>query len=31
MPPEVAKSLKERGVKLGPGATHPGGEAKSIK
>jgi cytochrome c-type biogenesis protein CcmE len=25
MPPEVAKSLKERGVKLGPGATHPDG------
>ncbi|SRR6056297_234410 len=22
MPPEVAKSLKEKGVKLGPGATH---------
>lgn len=24
MPPEVAKSLKEKGVKLGAGATHPG-------
>ena len=24
MPPEVAKALKERGVKLGEGATHPG-------
>ncbi len=24
MPPEVAKSLKERGVKLGDDATHPG-------
>ncbi len=24
MPPEVAKSLKEKGVKLGEGATHPG-------
>lgn len=23
MPPEVAKSLEARGVKLGPGATHP--------
>lgn len=23
MPPEVAKSLKEKGVKLGKGATHP--------
>ncbi|MBS0244820.1 MAG: cytochrome c maturation protein CcmE [Proteobacteria bacterium] len=23
MPPEVAKSLKEKGVKLGEGATHP--------
>ncbi len=23
MPPEVAKSLEEKGVKLGPGATHP--------
>jgi cytochrome c-type biogenesis protein CcmE len=31
MPPEVAKALKEKGVKLGPGATHPaaaGGDAK---
>lgn len=28
MPPEVAKSLQERGVKLGEGATHPGGTAK---
>jgi cytochrome c-type biogenesis protein CcmE len=26
MPPEVAKALQERGVKLGKGATHPGGE-----
>lgn len=25
MPPEVAKSLKERGVKLGEGARHPAG------
>lgn len=25
MPPEVAKALKEKGVKLGDGATHPGG------
>lgn len=25
MPPEVAKSLKEKGVKLGQGAVHPGG------
>lgn len=24
MPPEVAKALKEKGVKLGKGATHPG-------
>jgi cytochrome c-type biogenesis protein CcmE len=24
MPPEVAKALKEKGVKLGAGATHPG-------
>ena len=24
MPPDVAKSLKERGVKLGPSADHPG-------
>jgi cytochrome c-type biogenesis protein CcmE len=23
MPPEVAKALKEKGVKLGPSATHP--------
>ncbi len=29
MPPEVAKALEERGVKLGPNATHPeGAEAK---
>ena len=26
MPPEVAKSLKEKGVKLGPGAVHRTGE-----
>ena len=26
MPKEVAKSLQARGVKLGAGATHPGGE-----
>ncbi len=26
MPPEVAKALKERGVKLGQGAAHPKGE-----
>lgn len=25
MPPEVAKALKEKGVKLGGGATHPNG------
>jgi cytochrome c-type biogenesis protein CcmE len=25
MPPEVAKALKEKGVKLGEGATHPEG------
>jgi len=25
MPPEVAKSLKEKGVKLGPDAAHPAG------
>lgn len=25
MPPEVAKSLKEKGVKLGQGSEHPGG------
>jgi cytochrome c-type biogenesis protein CcmE len=25
MPPEVAKSLEERGVKLGPGAQHKSG------
>ncbi|MEZ5818345.1 MAG: cytochrome c maturation protein CcmE [Hyphomicrobiaceae bacterium] len=25
MPPEVAKALKEKGVKLGQGATHPAG------
>ena len=30
MPPEVAKALEERGVKLGPGAVHPAGaEVKS--
>ena len=27
MPPEVAKALKEKGVKLGEGAKHPGGAA----
>ena len=27
MPPEVAKALEAKGVKLGKGATHPGGEA----
>lgn len=27
MPPEVAKALKEKGVTLGDGATHPGGAA----
>ena len=26
MPPEVAKALKEKGVKLGQGATHPAGK-----
>jgi cytochrome c-type biogenesis protein CcmE len=25
MPPEVAKALEEKGVKLGEGARHPGG------
>lgn len=29
MPPEVAKALKEKGVKLGSGATHPTGTAGS--
>ncbi len=28
MPPEVAKSLKEKGVKLGKGAIHPGSSEK---
>lgn len=28
MPPEVAKALEEKGVKLGQGATHPGGASK---
>lgn len=28
MPPEVAAALKEKGVKLGSGATHPATEAK---
>jgi cytochrome c-type biogenesis protein CcmE len=27
MPPEVAKALQEKGVKLGKGATHPGASA----
>ena len=27
MPPEVAKALEAKGVKLGKGAPHPGGEA----
>jgi cytochrome c-type biogenesis protein CcmE len=31
MPPEVAKSLKERGVQLGPGATHPGNKPADQK
>jgi cytochrome c-type biogenesis protein CcmE len=31
MPPEVAKALKEKGVKLGEGATHPGGARKEQK
>lgn len=26
MPPDVAKALQEKGVQLGKGATHPGGE-----
>ena len=30
MPPEVAKSLKDKGVKLGQGATHPSAQAPSI-
>ncbi len=29
MPPEVAKALKEKGVKLGPGAQHPSEKTKS--
>ncbi len=29
MPPEVAKALKEKGVKLGDGARHPGDISKS--
>ncbi len=29
MPPEVAAALKARGVKLGPGATHPTGTTKT--
>lgn len=29
MPPEVAKSLKEKGVTLGSGAKHPGGPGQS--
>lgn len=28
MPPEVAKALKDRGVKLGEGAAHPGEEQR---
>ncbi len=28
MPPEVAKALKEKGVKLGEGASHPGSNAQ---
>ena len=28
MPPEVAAALKEQGVKLGQGATHPGSKAQ---
>jgi cytochrome c-type biogenesis protein CcmE len=28
MPPEVAKALKEKGVKLGQGATHPEGTTR---
>lgn len=31
MPPEVAKALKEKGVKLGPGAEHKGPETKAIE
>ncbi|MGD9803817.1 MAG: cytochrome c maturation protein CcmE [Hyphomicrobiaceae bacterium] len=31
MPPEVAKALKEKGVKLGEGATHPGASAGQVK
>jgi cytochrome c-type biogenesis protein CcmE len=31
MPPEVAKSLKEKGVTLGEGATHPGASAGKVK
>ena len=29
MPPEVAKALKEKGVKLGAGAEHPGSPSKT--
>jgi cytochrome c-type biogenesis protein CcmE len=28
MPPEVAKALKDKGVKLGEGAAHPGEEQR---
>ena len=31
MPPEVAKALKEKGVKLGSGATHPAGVTQPAK
>lgn len=31
MPPEVAKALKEKGVKLGEGARHPAGAAATPK
>jgi len=31
MPPEVAKALKEKGVKLGEGATHPGSPAGTAR
>ena len=31
MPPEVAKALKEKGVKLGDGASHPGGATPAEK
>jgi len=31
MPPDVAKALKEKGVKLGKGAVHPAGPGKPVQ